>query len=69
MAAGNGHTETSDTYWVAYLAAAIGGALVTKPWEHARGGLERALRDFTKARACSTELRDMIAKIQKGETL
>jgi hypothetical protein len=68
MAGTNGHHETSPEYWVAYLAAAIGGALVTQPFEVSKAALKDALRRFTKSQACSSHLRDEIAAIGRERT-
>lgn len=67
MANGNGHKEHSSDYWAAYLAAAIGGALVTEPYELSKTALRHALQAFTRSQACSLELREIIGKLRKGE--
>ena len=65
----NGTKPLDPDYWCAYLAAAIGCALVTEPFDHSRKALEHSLREFTKARACTASLREDIRRIRKGETL
>lgn len=62
MDAGGHHIPLTHDYWCAYLAASIGGALVTEPFEHAKPALKQALADFTKSRACSAEVRTLIRK-------
>lgn len=66
----NGGRPRDDGYWMMYLAAAIGGALVMRPYEHSKVTLKRALQDFTRSRSCTDEVRDLITHIQqvKGET-
>ena len=62
---GNGHKPTGAEYWSAYLAAAIGGALVTEPYEMSKGALKHALQAFTRSKSCSAHLREEIARIGK----
>jgi hypothetical protein len=67
MAGGNGHSELGFEYWSAFLAAAIGGALVTEPFELSKRALRDALQRFTRSQQCSTELREIIRNMRKGE--
>ena len=53
-------------YWTAYLATHITEALATKPLEHARKPLTKAVASFTRSKACSPELRRIIKP--KGES-
>lgn len=62
----NGDRPRGHDYWAVYLAAAIGGALVTRPFEMSRVALRMALQEFTKSRSCSAELREIIRSM-KGE--
>lgn len=67
MAGSNGHTPTDSDYWAQSLAAAIGMALVTKPYELSRAALRRALQDFSRSQACNAELRAYLQGKLKGE--
>jgi hypothetical protein len=67
MAGSNGHTPTDSDYWVQSLAAAIGMALVTEPYELSKAALKRALQDYMRSRACNAELRDYLQGKLKGE--
>jgi hypothetical protein len=67
MAEGNGHTPTDSDYWAQSLAAAIGMALVTKPYELSKAALRRALQDYARSQACNAELRTYIQAKLKGE--
>lgn len=67
MAGSNGHAPTDADYWAQSLAAAIGMALVTKPFELSRAALRRALQDYARSQACNAELRDYINGKLKGE--
>ncbi len=64
---GNGHIPLDSDYWAQSLAAAIGMALVTKPYELSRAALRRALQDFSKSQACNAELRTYLQTKLKGE--
>lgn len=68
MAGSNGHTPTDSDYWAQSLAAAIGMALVTKPFEHSKAALKRALLDFSRSQACNAELRAYLRGKLKGES-
>lgn len=57
----------SPHYWCAYLAASIAEAVKTRPFDHARSGLSKAVTDFKQTEACSPELRAQLNRIQKGE--
>ncbi len=67
MAGGNGHHEIGFEYWAAYLASTIGGALVTEPYDLSKPALRSALQRFTRSQQCSTELREIIRNMRKGE--
>lgn len=63
----NGHRPLDHDYWAQSLAAAIGIALVTKPFELSRAALKRALSDFARSQACNAELRTYLQTKLKGE--
>lgn len=63
----NGNVPLDSDYWAQSLAAAIGMALVTKPFELSKAALRRALRDFSRSQACNAELRDYLRDKMKGE--
>ena len=67
MAETNGHRPLDHDYWAQSLAAAIGIALVTKPYELSKAALRRALRDFASSQSCNHELRTYIDGKLKGE--
>lgn len=63
----NGHVPLDSDYWAQSLAAAIGMALVTKPYALSRAALKRALQDFSRSQACNAELRAYLQSTMKGE--
>ncbi len=63
----NGPWPRDYDYWAQSLAAAIGMALVTKPFELSKSTLRRALQDFSKSQACNAELRTYLQSKMKGE--
>jgi hypothetical protein len=67
MSETNGHRPLDSDYWAQSLAAAIGMALVTKPFELSKAALRRALQDFSKSETCNAELRDYLRGKLKGE--